>query len=236
MSNFRFHACPSFYCFYDPSSTVLIWIDCQNGSSITFFAYKVYVLTSCLNTVINFSTMEVVWQLWLLTSSKKWHYVILWVCKDDIAITIKKMRKWIVFQNLFQSPLSICKVIYSFFWIEILKANFGWHINQKSATRKLNVGSDYSIVSRNSYSRMCPPPPPLPKSMVLRRFGLKTGIDFLHFSLESGMLFEGTTGVYERICRFNSKWIRRNASKMRIRNGFQEIFFRVDVLILGMMA
>ena len=80
------------------------------------------------------------------------------------------------------------------------------------------------------------PPPPLPKSMVLRRFGLKTGIDFLHFSLESGMLFEGTTGVYERICRFNSKWIRRNASKMRIRNGFQEIFFRVDVLILGMMA
>ena len=30
-------------------------------------------------------------------------------------------------------------------------------------------------------------------------FGLKTGIDFAHFSLESGMVFEGTTGVYERI-------------------------------------
>ena len=28
----------------------------------------------------------------------------------------------------------------------------------------------------------------------------------------------------ERICRFNSKWIRDNASKMRIQNGFQEIF------------
>ena len=27
---------------------------------------------------------------------------------------------------------------------------------------------------------------------------LKTCIDFLHFSLESGMVFEGTTGVYER--------------------------------------
>ena len=41
-----------------------------------------------------------------------------------------------------------------------------------------------------------------PKGMA---FGLKTGIDFTHFGLESGMVFEGTTGVYERIYRFNSK-------------------------------
>ena len=27
----------------------------------------------------------------------------------------------------------------------------------------------------------------------LRRFGLKTGVHFAHFGLESGMLFEGTT-------------------------------------------
>ena len=39
----------------------------------------------------------------------------------------------------------------------------------------------------------------------LRRFGLKTGIHFAHFGLESGMVFEGTTRVYERIYRFNSK-------------------------------
>ena len=39
----------------------------------------------------------------------------------------------------------------------------------------------------------------------LRRFGLKTGIHVPHFGLESGMVFEGTTGVYERIYRFNSK-------------------------------
>ena len=38
-----------------------------------------------------------------------------------------------------------------------------------------------------------------------RRFGLKTGIDFTHFGLESGMVFNGTTGVYERIYCFNSK-------------------------------
>ena len=35
----------------------------------------------------------------------------------------------------------------------------------------------------------------------LRRFGLKTGIgiNFGHFGLESGIVFEGTTGVYEHI-------------------------------------
>ena len=30
---------------------------------------------------------------------------------------------------------------------------------------------------------------------VLRRFGLKTGTHFAYFGLESGMVFEGTTGV-----------------------------------------
>ena len=38
-----------------------------------------------------------------------------------------------------------------------------------------------------------------------RRLGPKTGIDFAHFGLESGMVFEGTSGVYGRICHFNSK-------------------------------
>ena len=33
-------------------------------------------------------------------------------------------------------------------------------------------------------------------------FGLKTGIEFAHFGLESAMVFEGTTGAYERIYRF----------------------------------
>ena len=39
----------------------------------------------------------------------------------------------------------------------------------------------------------------------LCRYGLKTSKDFAHFGLESGMAFEGTTGVYERICCFKSK-------------------------------
>ena len=46
-----------------------------------------------------------------------------------------------------------------------------------------------------------------PKGVVFGPFfGLKTGIDFAHFGVESAsMVFEGTTGVYERIYRFNSK-------------------------------
>ena len=42
----------------------------------------------------------------------------------------------------------------------------------------------------------------------LSRFDPKTGIDFVHFCLDSGMVFEGTTRtaeMYERIYRFNSK-------------------------------
>ena len=42
----------------------------------------------------------------------------------------------------------------------------------------------------------------------LRRFDLKTGIDFAHFGLESGMVYEGTTVVtvaYQCVRRFNSK-------------------------------
>ena len=39
----------------------------------------------------------------------------------------------------------------------------------------------------------------------LSRFGLKTGIDFDHYGLKSGMVYKVTTGAYKRICLFNSK-------------------------------
>ena len=31
-------------------------------------------------------------------------------------------------------------------------------------------------------------------------FGLKTGIEFVHFGLKSSVVLEGTRSVYERIC------------------------------------
>ena len=43
------------------------------------------------------------------------------------------------------------------------------------------------------------------KRLLAVYFGLKTGIHLAHFGLELGMVFGGTTGVYERIYRFNSK-------------------------------
>ena len=58
--------------------------------------------------------------------------------------------------------------------------------------------------------------------VFLPLFGLKTGIHFAHFGLESGMVFEGTTGVYERIYHINSKWVRKG--NMGIGNGFEDFF------------
>ena len=50
---------------------------------------------------------------------------------------------------------------------------------------------------------------PLHRVGFLSRFGLKTSIHFAHFGLESGVVFEETTGVYGRIYCFNSKWVRK---------------------------
>ena len=46
---------------------------------------------------------------------------------------------------------------------------------------------------------------PLQRVGLLRLFGLKTGIDCAHFNLESAMVFNGTTEVYERNCSNLSK-------------------------------
>ena len=39
----------------------------------------------------------------------------------------------------------------------------------------------------------------------MRRFGLKNGIYFAHFGLETSIVFEGTTVVCERIRRFSPR-------------------------------
>ena len=56
----------------------------------------------------------------------------------------------------------------------------------------------------------------------LGRLGLKTGVQFAHFVLESVMVFKGTTGVYGLIYRFNSKCRRKERNK-RIGKGFEEL-------------
>ena len=62
-----------------------------------------------------------------------------------------------------------------------------------------------------SHIGMCPPPPH--RVGVLRLFDLNTGIHFAPFGLESGVVFEGTTGVYERILRRRNKTESQNSKQ-----------------------
>ena len=62
-------------------------------------------------------------------------------------------------------------------------------------------GGGGGVLRLNKPNRNVPPH----RVGFLSCFGLKTGIHFTHFGLESGMVSEGTTGVYERIYCFNSK-------------------------------
>ena len=69
-----------------------------------------------------------------------------------------------------------------------------------------------------------------PKTGVgfLCRFDLKTGIDFALFGQELGMVFEETTGVYERICRFEMDFKKSclssslNSTHTRCENGCEK--------------
>ena len=65
----------------------------------------------------------------------------------------------------------------------------------------IGLGGGGGVLPYISHIGMCHPQ----TVWFLGLFGLKTGIHFAHFGPESGMIFEGTTGVYERICRFHSK-------------------------------
>ena len=60
---------------------------------------------------------------------------------------------------------------------------------------------------------------------ILQRFGLKTGIDFAHFGLESGMVLEGTKGVYERSFQFQM-------TKKERKMGELEMDFKKSFLLL----
>ena len=51
--------------------------------------------------------------------------------------------------------------------------------------------------------------PPQTVGFFLGRFVLKTGTNFAHCGLEWGMVYEGTTVLYQRVRRFNSKWIKK---------------------------
>ena len=58
----------------------------------------------------------------------------------------------------------------------------------------------------------------------LPRFGLKTSIDFDHFGLESGLIFKGTTGVYERIYFFQFQMSKKEREIFEFEMDFKKSF------------
>ena len=58
----------------------------------------------------------------------------------------------------------------------------------------------------------------------LRRFGLKTSIDFDHFGLESGLIFKGTTGMYERIYFFQFQMSKKEREICEFEMDFKKSF------------
>ena len=65
---------------------------------------------------------------------------------------------------------------------------------------------------------------PLQTGRVFAPFWSKNGIDFAQFALESGMVLEGTTGVYERIYRFNSTSVRKREKYVNSKKILRNIF------------
>ena len=104
--------------------------------------------------------------------------------------------------------------------VYIIKFSFG----SKMVKNFADLGGCYPP-QPTTFSEICRIPPPrgggvIPYISHIRMyrpkgygfwafFCLKTGIHITHFGLESGMVFEGTTGAYEHIYRFNSKLIRK---------------------------
>ena len=59
--------------------------------------------------------------------------------------------------------------------------------------------SQWGVLPYIGHIGTCPP-----SGWVFARFGMKTGIHFADFGVESGRVFEGTAGAYERSYRFYS--------------------------------
>ena len=68
------------------------------------------------------------------------------------------------------------------------------------------------------------PPQTVVFSLPVHRFGLKRGIDFAHFGLESGMVFKGTMGVHELIYCFNSKMSEKEREICEFEMDFKKSF------------
>ena len=93
-----------------------------------------------------------------------------------------------------------------------LNPRFPIKSEENSGVGRLPGGGGGGTPSYKPYKCVRPPPPPH-RVGVLRLFGLNTVIDFAPFGLESGVVFEGTKGVYERILRRRNKTESQNSKQ-----------------------
>ena len=87
------------------------------------------------------------------------------------------------------------------------------------------------LLNKVLYGKLPPPPSGKPYRYVppqrdgfLRRFGVKTSIDFDHFGLESGLIFKGTTGMYERIYFFQFQMSKKEREICEFEMDFKKSF------------
>ena len=67
----------------------------------------------------------------------------------------------------------------------------------------------------------------------LCRFGLKTGINFAHFGLESGMVLRGNCGSVRTSLSFEFQMSKKERKICQlIRNGFEQFFVCALILVL----
>ena len=86
-------------------------------------------------------------------------------------------------------------LIFASCYVRVTHCSRHFHVAIFFLYRKINVKGTFHVI------RYVPPQ----SVWLLGLFGLKTAIHFAYFCLESGIVFEGTTGMHERSFRFNSK-------------------------------
>ena len=109
--------------------------------------------------------------------------------------------------------------------IRVSVAEIRGHLQSENyeLSQKKTYAVSRGVLPSMSHKGMSVPPQ---RVGFLRCFGLKTGIEFAHFGLESGMVFEGITGVFERICLINSKRIgKKDRIKCKFEMDFKKSFY-----------
>ena len=157
------------------------------NSHVTFvtnkrFAVLAFLPSCCVNSLK--TGCDGVRVYWTLSNSLFWnkqksltHHDGVWV---SLYVTCKVNKTWSVNKDK--------SCVYWEFWNSAFRVQCANYLSEKGQKSRVFWVLGRVAPSYKPY-RYVPPH----RVGFLRRFGLKTGIHFAHFGLESGMVFEGTT-------------------------------------------